>query len=167
MGINDKKINGDGTHTPAEDVLAGLDFAKKPTVSLRPYENSATRPANASSLAETSHSTWFPPEFLRYTYANPVSPYPIDIGKLELGKINPHSIHFYSRHVYSTNCHKSTGPIQATKRRVGRGELNITSLLNGRQFPPFGTFCLFSLLCSWAEVIVSAFVILLQSPLPF
>lgn len=34
MGTSDKKINGDGTHTPAEDVLAGLDFAKKPSVSV-------------------------------------------------------------------------------------------------------------------------------------
>jgi hypothetical protein len=34
MGSNEKNINGDGMHAPAEDVLAGLDFSKKPTVSL-------------------------------------------------------------------------------------------------------------------------------------
>lgn len=38
MGANDSNLNGDGMHTPAEDVLAGLDFAKKPAVSIAsPY----------------------------------------------------------------------------------------------------------------------------------
>jgi homeobox protein cut-like len=32
MGTNDRKLNGDGTHMSAEDVLAGLELAKKPTV---------------------------------------------------------------------------------------------------------------------------------------
>ncbi len=34
MGTTEQKLNGDGTHASAEDLLAGLDFIKKPTVSI-------------------------------------------------------------------------------------------------------------------------------------
>ncbi|KAF9454053.1 hypothetical protein P691DRAFT_811847 [Macrolepiota fuliginosa MF-IS2] len=53
MGVNDKRINGDGTHTPAEDVLAGLDFVKKATPSGNSSSARST-PIPFTSAADTS-----------------------------------------------------------------------------------------------------------------
>lgn len=41
MGTSDRKLNGDGTHMSAEDVLAGLELPKKPTVGIIPSYFSA------------------------------------------------------------------------------------------------------------------------------
>ncbi|KXN91033.1 Protein CASP [Leucoagaricus sp. SymC.cos] len=53
MGSNDKKVNGDGSHTPAEDVLAELDLSKKP---MAPGGSGSARstPVPFTSSADTS-----------------------------------------------------------------------------------------------------------------
>lgn len=66
----------------------------------------------------------------------------IGIGELELGEINTNSLHILGRYIYSSDCYEPAGQIQATKRRVGRGEPDIMPLLYGLHVPPFGIFCL-------------------------
>ncbi|KAF5351863.1 hypothetical protein D9756_007574 [Leucocoprinus leucothites] len=53
MGSNDKKANGDSAHMPAEDVLAGLEFSKKPTAS-GGSSSARSTPIPFTSSADTS-----------------------------------------------------------------------------------------------------------------
>ncbi|KAJ3567586.1 hypothetical protein NP233_g6271 [Leucocoprinus birnbaumii] len=53
MGSNDKNANGDGTHMPADDVLASLEISKKPTASGASTSARST-PIPFTSSADTS-----------------------------------------------------------------------------------------------------------------